>query len=101
MKAQSAYPYTPDWTPDRRWRQSPQAAVEGPVRFRLWLPLTPICLVLSPFAWLCLPLVALFTARYRLNPVRVIAGVGAVLLSASGTQVGIQAPDSLVRIYIF
>ncbi|MEI7933158.1 MAG: hypothetical protein WCI21_08920, partial [Alphaproteobacteria bacterium] len=61
----------------------------------------PICLVLSPFAWLSLPLVALCCIPWRLNPIGLIAGIGGVLLSMSGTDVDIQGPDTLLRIRIF
>ena len=98
MKSHTAYP---DWTAPRPQRRASRHRRHEAVNFRLWLPLTPLCLLLAPLAWLLLPIVALCCFPWRLNPIRLLAGIGGVLLSMGGTEVNIQAPDALVRIRIF
>lgn len=67
---------------------------------RLWLPLTALFLVLSPFAFLLL-IVAVFLPWPRgVSPLDAVLAVGRVLLSLGGTEVDVQAPGALVRIKI-
>ncbi|WP_332764818.1 hypothetical protein [Phenylobacterium sp.] len=67
---------------------------------RLWLPLTALFLILSPFAFLLL-IVAVFMPWPRgISPLDAVLAVGRVLLSLGGTEVDVQAPDALVRIKI-
>jgi len=72
---------------------------ERPV-IRLWLPLTALFLILSPFAFLLL-IVAVFVPWPRgVSPLDAVLAVGRVLLSLEGTEVDVQAPDALVRLKI-
>jgi hypothetical protein len=71
------------------------------VAIRLWLPLTPLFVVLAPFALLGAPLLALVPEARRVNPYRAALGIGGVLLSLSGTVVSVDAPDASVHIRIF
>lgn len=67
---------------------------------RLWLPLTPLFLLLSPFALLLTPLVWLAPSPYGDRPLATVLGIGRLLLSLSGTDVDVDAPDARVRIKI-
>jgi hypothetical protein len=66
------------------------------------LPLTPLWLILSPFAMLAAPLL-LIAPRTRdiRHPFRAVFAVGRTLLALSGTVVDVDTPDALVRIRIF
>jgi hypothetical protein len=68
---------------------------------RLWLPMTPIFLLLAPFALLLAPLIYFAPRPYAARPFATVLGVGALLLSLGGTVVDVDTPDALVRIKIF
>jgi hypothetical protein len=69
---------------------------------RLWLPTTPIFLLLAPFAFLLAPLIYGFTPpRYRTPPFATAWGLGRILLSLGGAVVHVDTPDALVSIRIF
>ena len=78
----------------------PDAPRRGPARVRLWLPLTPLFLILAPFALLLSLLGYLVPPRLRPDPVQTALAVGAVLLSLGGTQVLVDCADAKVRIHI-
>ena len=71
------------------------------VAVRLYLPLTPIALLLAPFALLlallCLPIWPLA----RVNPFAAAIAIGRLLLAMGGTEVRVDAPSAFVRIRIF
>ena len=73
----------------------------GPTVVRLWLPLTPLFLLLAPFALLLCPLLWFAPGPWRLNPLATVLGVGAVLLRLGGTDIDVRAPDAIVRLKIF
>ena len=77
------------------------AAPARRVKIRLWVPLTAIFLVLSPFALLLAPLLYLNPTPYRVRPFPTVIGVGRVLLSLGGTLVQVDTPDALISIRIF
>jgi hypothetical protein len=59
-------------------------------RIRLWIPLLPLYLVLSPLVVLFVLVLVVACVVYRVNPLRAL-GAGARLLSAcSGFQLEIQ-----------
>jgi hypothetical protein len=69
---------------------------------RLWLPTTPLFLLLAPFAFLLAPIAFYFTPpRFRTRPLATVLGLGRVLLSLSGTVVHVDTPEALVSIRIF
>ena len=68
---------------------------------RLWIPATPIFLLLAPFALLLAPLIYLAPRPYRLDPLAAVLGLGRLLLSLGGTVVDVDTPEALVRIRIF
>ena len=68
---------------------------------RLWVPLTPILLLLAPFALLLIPVLYFVPRSWRLEPFAAVLGMGRLLLSLSGTYVDVRTPDAIVRIRIF
>lgn len=83
----------------RQFRASHARSGERPV-IRLWLPLTALFLVLSPFAFLLLIVAAFVRWPRGVSPLDAVLALGRVLLSLGGTEVDVQAPDALVRIKI-
>ena len=71
---------------------------------RLWLPLTPLFLILSPFALLLAalawPFLRLVPSAWRVNPFAAALGLGRLLTSLGGTVVDVDTADALVRIRI-
>lgn len=83
--------------------QRPYAAMQAraararadPMRVRLWLPLTPLFMLLSPFA-LLLALIAFLPARlFGVNTFAVAWAVGGLLLSLGGTLVEVDAAATI------
>ena len=71
-----------------------------PMRVRLWLPLTPLFMLLSPFA-LLLALIAFLPARlFGVNAFAVAWAVGGLLLSLGGTLVEADDAAATVRVKI-
>ena len=68
---------------------------------RLWLPLTLLWLILSPFAILFAPLLTLAPQTRGVRPFRAAFAIGATLLALSGTEVDVETPDALVRIRLY
>jgi len=68
---------------------------------RLWLPLTPLFLILAPFALLLAPLGYFAPRPYGDRPFATVLGLGALLLSLGGTVVDVDAPDARISIRIF
>jgi hypothetical protein len=67
---------------------------------RLWLPATPIFLLLAPFAILAIPLLYLAPFR-RVNWAAAVFRLGDALLALGGTDVLVDTPEALVRIRLF
>lgn len=85
-------------------RPTPALVPAAPPRrtvVRLWLPLTPLFLLLAPFALLLSPLLWFAPAPYGVRPLVTVLGVGRLLLSLGGTDVDVDTPDARVRIKIF
>lgn len=68
---------------------------------RLWIPSTPIFLLLAPFALLLIPLLYLAPPLRRFNCAAAVFIFGDALLALSGTVVDIDTPEALVRIRLF
>ncbi|WP_372786604.1 hypothetical protein [Phenylobacterium sp.] len=91
----------------RRALQSRPAPAPTPVAphrrtvVRLWLPLTPLFLLLAPVATLLAPLIYFAPRPYGDRPFATVMGIGALLLNLGGTVVDVDTPDALVRIRIF
>jgi hypothetical protein len=75
-------------------------ARRGPVTIRLWIPLTPLLGLLSPFVMLASPLARLGRRGRRVPTIRAAWALGAVLMSLSGTAVSVETPRATIRIYI-
>ncbi len=89
--ATPARPLAPVW-PERPQRRTV---------VRLWLPMTAIFLLLSPFAILLSPLIYFAPPPYGYRPFATVMALGRLLLSLGGTVVDVDTPDALVRIKIF
>ena len=81
----------------------PAAQRRGTVRLRLWLPLTPLFWLLSPFALLLAPFVWVWLRRSRRpsRPFAAALALGRLLVSLSGTVIDIDAPGARLFIRIF
>ena len=96
----------PDWSAmaDRaerlRWRERPRPPGARRPRVRLWLPLTPILILVSPLL-LLMAAIAIFLPRpFGMNPAHLILGVGRVLMALNGTHVEVESPHASVLIKI-
>ena len=67
---------------------------------RLWLPLTPLFVLLAPFALLLALLGYLVPPRWRPDPFFAAFAIGALLLALGGTDILIDTADAHVRIKI-
>jgi hypothetical protein len=81
----------------------PADAIPPPRRVvvRLWIPSTPIFLLLAPFALLLIPLLYLAPPLRRFNCAAAVFVLGDALLALSGTVVDVDTPEALVRIRLF
>jgi len=70
------------------------------VRTRQEPPLTPLFLLLAPFALLLAPLLWFAPRPYGARPLATVLGLGGLLLSLGGTDIDIDSPDARVRIKI-
>ena len=70
------------------------------VSVSLWLPLTPLLIVLAPLVLLVAPFMTLNRRVRAIGPMRVLRAIGALLVSLSGTQIEVDAPDARVRLRI-
>lgn len=86
-----------------RWRTAPRTEpVEPRPRrpIRLWLPLTPFLILLSPLLLLALGIAVLLPRPLGVNPAHVVLGVGRMLLALNGTHVEVESPNASVLIKI-
>ena len=77
-------------------RPEPRRAV-----VRLWLPLTPLFLLLAPIPILTIPLLYLAPPLRGMNCAAAVFRLGDALLALSGTDSHVDTSDALVRIRIF
>jgi hypothetical protein len=73
----------------------------GPVTIRLWIPLTPLLALVSPFVMLASPFARIGRRTRHVPTVRAAWALGAVLMSLSGTSVSVETPRATIRIHIF
>jgi hypothetical protein len=71
------------------------------VVIRLWLPLTPLLLLLAPIPILLIPLLYLAPPLRGMNCAAAVFRLGDALLALSGTDIHVDTCDALVRIRIF
>jgi len=67
---------------------------------RLWAPLTPLFILLAPFALLAAPALKLAPTMRRVSALRTVLSVGRLLLALSGTLIEVDNPAAIVRIHI-
>jgi hypothetical protein len=72
----------------------------GPVRIQLWIPLTPLVGLLSPFVMLASPFARIGRRTRHVPTVRAAWALGAVLMSLSGTWVNVETARATIRIHI-
>jgi hypothetical protein len=75
--------------------------VDGPVRFRLWLPLFLIWILLLPFAALLLPLAAIVLLVRGAKVWPVLGGVFEAFSAMRGTHVDVRAPGNSVFVHVW
>jgi hypothetical protein len=94
---------SPAWPAPQPSGAPPAEAAPRPRRVvvRLWIPSTPIFLLLAPFALLLIPLLYLAPPLRRFNCAAAVFILGDALLALSGTVVDIDTPNALVRIRLF
>jgi hypothetical protein len=68
---------------------------------RLWLPLTPLLVLLAPIPILLIPLLYLAPPLRGMNCAAAVFRLGDALLALSGTDIHVDTSDALVRIRIF
>jgi hypothetical protein len=68
---------------------------------RLWLPLTPLLVLLAPIPILMIPLLYLAPPLRGMNCAAAVFRLGDVLLALSGTDIDVDTSGALVRIRIF
>ena len=83
----------------RRWRGAARPRGER-ARVRLWLPLSALFVLLSPFALLLALIAFLPASLFGVNSLAVAYRLGVLLMSISGTLVEVEAADASVRIKI-
>lgn len=84
-----------------RWRHLPRPIEPRPRRaIRLWLPLTPILILLSPLLLLALGIAVFLPRPLGVNPAQVVLGVGRMLMALNGTHVEVDSPHAQVLIKI-
>ncbi|HVY04198.1 MAG TPA: hypothetical protein VG983_11125 [Caulobacterales bacterium] len=88
-RAAPARPYV-----SRRTRRAPS-------NLRLWLPITPIAVVLSPLALLALPLAAMADALRKTTIAAAIVNFTRLALAMRGAEVVVRSRKGDVHIWIF
>jgi hypothetical protein len=83
-----------------RWRERPRPAGARRPRRRLWLPLTPILILLSPLLLLVAGIAVFLPRPLGMNPAQFVLGVGRVLMALNGTHVEVESPHASVLIKI-
>jgi hypothetical protein len=69
-------------------------------RFRLWIPILPVLLILSPFLILAMVVVFVACLFYRVNPARVFAAGWGLLTGMSGFRVDVHQGRTNVLVKI-
>jgi hypothetical protein len=73
----------------------------GPVRIRLWIPLTALIVLLSPLLLLATTMAALHPRLRRLRAHRLIPVLAMILSNIGGTLIEVEAPGASIRLRIF
>ena len=78
-----------------------KAGTPPAAQIRLWIPVTPFLLLLSPLIFLIMGIAVLLPRPFGLNPAMAVVGIGCLLVALSGTEVDIDMQSSRVRLKIF
>ena len=68
---------------------------------RLWLPLTPLFVLLAPFALLIMGICVFLPRPLGINPAQMVLSVGRMLMALNGTEVEVESPHASLLIKIF
>lgn len=68
---------------------------------RLWLPLTPLFVLLAPLVLLIMGIAVFLPRPLGVNPAQMMLSVGRMLMALNGTQVEVESPHASVLIKIF
>ena len=68
--------------------------------FRLWIPLLPLLLVLSPVLLIALVAVVVACVAYRINPARALSTAWLLLCGLRGTRVDVERGRTAVLVAI-
>ncbi|MCI3131905.1 hypothetical protein [Phenylobacterium aquaticum] len=82
-----------------RWRTVARPKPDRAIR--LWVPVTPILLLLSPLILLVLGVAVLLPKPFGMHPATMILGVGRFLASLNGTQVDVERERRSIQIRLF
>jgi hypothetical protein len=77
-----------------------RSAARRPTSIALWLPLTPLLILLAPLVLVLAPFMTLSPRGRTVRPLRLAWALGALLTSLSGTQIDVDAPGARVRLRI-
>jgi hypothetical protein len=69
-------------------------------RIRLWIPVLPVLLVLSPLLIVAMLVLAVSCLFYRVNPVRALGASWGLLSGLSGFRVDLQQGRTDIRVKI-
>ncbi|HLY04397.1 MAG TPA: hypothetical protein VKR31_01505 [Rhizomicrobium sp.] len=75
--------------------------VDGPMRFRLWLPLFLLWILLLPFALVLLPFALLLVVARGAAAWSVMRSTFEILSGMRGTHVEVSAPGNSVFVHIW
>jgi hypothetical protein len=73
----------------------------APAHLRLWLPVTPLAIVLSPLALLALPLAAMADALRKTTIAAAIVNLTRLALAMRGAEVVVRSREGGIHIWIF
>ncbi len=85
-----------------RWRlvrPPEESQLKRPLR--LWLPLTPLFILLAPLMLLVMGIAVFLPRPLGVNPAQMVLGVGRMLMALNGTELEVESPHASVLIKIF
>mgnify|MGYP006972405273 CR=1 FL=1 len=83
-----------------RWVRPPDQPT-GARPLRLWLPLTPILVLLAPLVLLVLAVAVFLPRPFGVHPAQLVLGLGRTLMAMSGAQIEVEGPRTSLLIRIF
>jgi hypothetical protein len=74
--------------------------VGGGRRFRLWIPLPLVYLLLAPLLVLAMPVLLVLCLHAAVNPVRLLAVAGRILAATRGAAVEVESREVSFLVHI-